>query len=193
MKSVRDDFLSFFATKAETLSDLSVPISSGILASAYGHSGKPMKFLKPIAEWLKKPKNRKRALLALWAFTVFVLFILTAAAIFGSPRISSSYKPGISIATFFWAFFFGIWVLFVFPAKLVTTLFGGLGGIGITELGTSAGLIAKANKSITDIATQIGLILGDPDVPTHHFISAMVWLFFGVLLITCLPAFFRDK
>src|SRR6266851_2716116 len=192
MKSVRDDFLFLFASTADALGEVTTPAGALGLQVA-GPGLKPMAFLKSVATWLRKSENRQKALCALWVFLVFVLFLLTGTVIFGSHWLTPSYKPGISIATFVWAFFSGIWVLFFFPAKLVTTIFGGLGGIGITELGTGSGLIAKANTSITGIATQIGLIVGNPDVSTQHFITWMVWLFFLVLLITCLPAFFRDK
>src|SRR6266851_963171 len=166
MKSVRDDFLFLFASTADALGEVTTPAGALGLQVA-GPGLKPMAFLKSVATWLRKSENRQKALCALWVFLVFVLFLLTGTVIFGSHWLTPSYKPGISIATFVWAFFFGIWVLFFFPAKLVTTIFGGLGGIG--------------------------LIVGNPDVSTQHFITWMVWLFFLVLLITCLPAFFRDK
>jgi hypothetical protein len=202
MKSVRDNFLSFFINIAESLSDLRTSISiRGAGGNFAGLKSIPIeidlakigKFFKPIAAWLKKPDNRTQALLALWVFLVFVLFIFTATSIFGLRYLTASYKPGIAISTFAWAFFLGICILFFLPSKIITTIFGGLAGIGINELGTDAGLITKANKALTQIANQIGIIVNGSDKSTDPFITGMVWLFFGVLLITSLPAFFRDK
>lgn len=202
MKSFRDEFYLFFESLFERLSelDISIPVSlsTGLAAVAMPERVKFSdtivgRFFKSIVTWAKKPENRTNALLLLWVVLVFVLFILTAILVFGLFQLTSSYKPGISIATFFWAFSLGICVLFLLPPKLITTIFGGLAGIGISELGADTGLIAKANKALTQIANQIGVIVSGSGKTTDPFITWMVWLFFAVLLITCLPAFFRDK
>lgn len=197
MQTVRNDLLSVFTRTVQLLSNISFPLPSSNLTAPTRNGGKVVRgrlvFLEKFADWLKKPKNRKRAFLVVWLVLVFLLFILTAGLIFGSHRVAGGYRPGIAISTFLWAFFFGVWILFALPAKAITALFGGLAATGINELGSSTGLISRANKWVTDIATQVGMTVGQPDTSTDYFIAAMVWLFFGVLIITSLPAFFRDK
>jgi hypothetical protein len=58
---------------------------------------------------------------------------------------AASYKFWIA-ATVLGAILFGIFILFILPSKLVTTVFGGFLGIGASEWSTADGLITKADE-----------------------------------------------
>jgi hypothetical protein len=87
---------------------------------------------------------------------------------------------------------FGIFILFILPSKLVTTVFSGFLGIGASQRSTADGLITKADKSITKIVYQVTSIVGGQTHGMEDFIKSMTLIFFVILIVLCLPAFNRD-
>lgn len=131
-----------------------------------------------------------------WLCAVLLLLILEGINYLIFFVISPWNSAGVIIGTVFFAFFLGAAILFFFSAKAVTGLLGGLVGIEISEAGTAAGLISKANEAITDIATQIGIIVSDPTNETGPapLIVGAVWIFVIILTVTCgIPAFGRAE
>jgi hypothetical protein len=96
--------------------------------------------------WVMDPQNRTIVKTILWIGAVFLLLILTVTFILTSYFFTASYKFGIAAATVLWAILFGIFILFILPSKLVTTVFGGFLGIGASEWSTADGLITKADE-----------------------------------------------
>lgn len=179
MKSYRDDFLSFVTTLlSRTRNRSAVKVSVG---------PPPAQSAREYRE--PRPPNPKK----LWLVLVVALLLLTALFVYGSFLLWASYKPGIGASVLLWGVLIGGYILFFMPQKLITTIFGGLGGIGISELGTSNGLISKANKAITDMANQIGIIVNGPNAEGDPFIKWMVGLFVFVVFVLCIPAFLRDE
>jgi hypothetical protein len=115
---------------------------------------------QPAFSWVMDPKNRTKVKTILWIGAVFLLLILTIIFILMSYFFTASYKFGIAAATVLWAILFGIFILFILPSKLVTTVFGGFLGIGASEWSTADGLITKADESITKIAHQVSSMVG---------------------------------
>ncbi len=83
-------------------------------------------------------------------------------------------------------------MLFMFPSKLVVTTFGSLLGVSASDLGTGSGLVNKLATAVTAMAQNITALVHGSNGSPDSFIGAMVWLFVGLLLLICLPAFFRE-
>ena len=109
--------------------------------------------------------------------------------IFGWHRFSVWSGSGI------FGLFLGGTFFWYFPAKLLTTLIGGLVGIKISEISSGASLISKINEAVTDIAIQINLIAssGATDSSPDPLVNQAVWVCLGCIILPCLPAFGRDE
>jgi hypothetical protein len=141
-----------------------------------------------LRDYVMDPANRPAVLRGVWVVGVVLAAILSGVSLVVSVLITGKYEAGVLVGAFLWGLLFGIGVLFL-PAKLVTTVFGSLLGIGTTQALTGAGLINKANEAVTATATQIGLVVG-PDVGSEAAISRTLWVFLVTTTVLCLPAFF---
>ena len=190
MKSVQDDFVR--GSQALTRAAMGLPRGGAVVTATASDSDN---FRKSLHEYTKGPENRTNLLLIVWGIMVALLLIITAILVFIIfPITSANPKPGVLIAAILWGFFFGICVLFFLPPKLVTTVFGGLFGVSVSEATTATGLITSTNQAITSIATQINIVLtnsstGEPS----PFIGQVIWVFVIVMALVCLPAFFRKE
>src|SRR5207249_619946 len=102
-------------------------------------------------------------------------------------------KPGVFVAVILWSIFFGVTALLFLPGKAIVTAFGSLLGVSVSEASTAAGLISMANKTITSVASQIGLIVNPEVGMSDPFVSWLLWAFVVTLGLLCLPAFFLEK
>ena len=144
---------------------------------------------------LARNESRPRAtrkLLKWWIVAIIVLLTLSAGIILASWFFWGSYKPGIVVSVIIWAPFFSICALYSLQQKFITGTFGTVLGISANEFASGgAGLIAKANSSIKDIAVQVGLII-DPNQDSV-FIGRCIWIFLILFVLFCLPAFFLNE
>lgn len=138
-----------------------------------------------LASFVRDPRG-------LWLLVVLGAFLLSLIAVLLSKIFISDVRPGIAGATVIWAFVVGGAVLFMFPSKLVVTTFGSLLGVSASDLGTGSGLVNKLAIAVTGMARNISTLVHGVNGSADSFISAMVWLFVGLLLVICLPAFFRE-
>jgi hypothetical protein len=84
-----------------------------------------------------------------------------------------------------WAFFLGITMLLFFPQKLLITIFGGVAGVGMTDLAGLAPVIEKTAAAIRKITQAL-----NAGFEGELVIRPMsVWLFLGIVLLCCLPAY----
>ncbi|SRR5229473_1775482 len=128
----------------------------------------------------------------LWLLVVLGAVFLSSFAVLLSKILVADMRPGIAVATVAWAFVVGGAVLFMFPSKLVVTTFGSLLGVSASDLGTGSGLVNKLATAVTAMAQNITALVHGSNGSPDSFIGAMVWLFVGLLLLICLPAFFRE-
>jgi hypothetical protein len=136
--------------------------------------------------------KRPRDLLKWWVICVIALLIISALVICGFLYLGDKPKPGIVISDALWAIFFGVCALYFLPQKILTGLFGTVLGLGANEAAAGgAGIIKKANESITDIATQIGVVVDSSK--DAAFIGQCIWLFVILFGVLCLPAFFLSR
>jgi hypothetical protein len=121
-----------------------------------------------------------------------LVFLASAAAVIVSWFLVSSMKPGVTIATFLWAVLFGWLFTFTLPTKVVTAAVGALFGGGTQTADTGDGFITTI-QGYTETALKVaGLVSVEGLADQKGFISAMVWLFFGLIVVICVPAFFRN-
>jgi len=138
----------------------------------------------------KKKENRSFLWRFIWIGVVVFSLMLTAISLLSCHLIFGTWLPGIFIATILWAAVFGIGILFFLPSRFVTATFGSLLAISANQICSGAGLISEADKALTDIAVQIGIIAGvEATDPTIHL---LLWVFVTVLTLICLPAFFSE-
>lgn len=145
-----------------------------------------------IRTWLLAQENRRKALLLVWVFFVIISVIVTAGSLGVSQLICKSSHPGIWFAVGWWALFVGLVVLFFLPSKVVTSLFGGLIGIGASETLSGNGLISRLDGSIQSIAINLKGFLADAGEFDVHFMRLMIKFFLAIVLLLCLPAFFTS-
>jgi len=148
--------------------------------------------LKKFADFIGEEKNLSKALAILWIISIVALLIITAILLFSSKLVFSKYEPGIIVADFFWAVFFGACILIFLAPKVITAVFGSFLGTSLSEVGTASGLVTKANEAITKIAKEVGTTIGSQN-STDPFIALAIWLFVLVVSLLCLPAFFRQE
>jgi hypothetical protein len=189
MKSVREQFVQ---TANSVLGDRMNDTNAvrGISRRGAGEEGAAPRSLlrQKIYDWARSPGNRQTLLLIIWVIMILILLLLTTISFYVSHWTINSYVPGIVVSTVLWAIFFGIVILFFFPSKLVITVFGSLLGISTSQLSSGASLLADCDKALINIAQQLGTITGT-QLPIIH---SLVWLFLVLVMIICLPAFFRD-
>lgn len=154
--------------------------------------GRLTTWIEAVAKYLDKAEARNRVLRILWFVSTVVLMIVTAVV---APLLSWiwSWKVGAFFGVALWSIFFGATGLLFLPPKAMTAVFGGILGIGVSEVSSGAGLIASANKAITELARQIGAVV-TPNVGTPDpFIGILVWTFVLLVLLVSLPAFFAKE
>jgi len=217
MKSVRDQLLSaaqgllITGVKGRGVSRQPMGgVQPAVLgAGGAGKEGPPPEpppasgVLQRLLRWATDPGNRRQVFLGMWVVMVTLLLGFTAILLLlfhGDLRLH--------IVTIAWALFFGIAVLFFMPSKAVTALFGGILGIGASKLGTGASLLSKANEVVKAI-TKVFIDSIQPSIDSlrvstadsarvvltggnSHLVQLLVWEFFIVLILMCLPAFWRD-
>jgi hypothetical protein len=131
-------------------------------------------------------------LILAWFIAVIVIFVLSIVLIFTSWFLLSNMKVGIAVSTFLWAVLFGWLFTFVLPAKVVSATFGALFGSGAQDAVTGEGIISAIQGHTGTALKAIGTLSVDALNNEQGFIAAMVWMFFGVIALLCLPSFFRD-
>jgi hypothetical protein len=143
-----------------------------------------------IFKFIAEKKNRAFILRVVWAILVLLLLLFTVVEVFALRWITGSYHPGIFLAVLVWSIFFGLTALLFLPSKAITTTFGGLMGISLSEASTAAGLISATNRSVTAVAEQLGAIVSVGKGTADPFIALIVWTAVLILTVLCLPAFF---
>jgi uncharacterized membrane protein YgcG len=159
-------------------------------------------FIKKLAQDAMSPKYRAKALTILWVFIFVVLAVLTLIVILLFGYIGQ-FRLGVGISTGIWAVFFGTAALFFLSSKWLTTLAGGILGIGANDIGAKGGnSLTQANDAVNGIAKAIAKVAAVPPPPppadgsssfggdVDPFIVSMVWLFVIILGVLCIPAFF---
>ncbi len=145
-------------------------------------------------EYVMSPEDiEPRLARIVWITAIIILIIFTAILVFGFGFLLGFHKTGITITVLLWALFLGGTALMFLSQKMITTVFGSLLGIGTSDIGTGAGLITAVNKQVTDISVQLHFLASDSPTIPDSFVTGMVWLFFTVVFLLCLPAFFIDK
>jgi hypothetical protein len=153
---------------------------------------------------LQAPKDRERAhqqtakttvennVGKIWFVAVLCNIVLSAALValfwyFGVARI------GVGLATFLWASLFGWLFTFYVSAKIVSAVFGALLGSGTHNIVTGSGFATGTQHIAEGVAQHLNLLApGAVGASEQDFIHWMVWLFFGLLTLFCLPALFRE-
>lgn len=140
-----------------------------------------------------RPQQRTSTETYAWLLAVLLSLLASIAVILGSHFILKNFKPGIAVVVFRWASLLGGTALLSFSSKVLTALFGGLIGVGSSEISTGfSGLIDKASQQIAVIAEHISKIAGPAASSYNEFIGWMVWLLVIVVALFCLPAFFTE-
>jgi hypothetical protein len=146
-----------------------------------------------IVRFLSDKNNRTFILRVVWALSVLLLLFFTIIEVFVLRWITGTYHPGIFLAVLVWSIFFGLTALLFLPSKAITTTFGGLLGISLSEASSAAGLISATNKSVTAVAEQLGAIASVSKGTADPFIVLLVWTTVMILAVLCLPAFFLPE
>lgn len=150
-----------------------------------GGTGKPPKTGIDRA-WIQKNP------LIVWFVAVIGVLVLSALVIAVSLFVLAKVKFGIIAVVAIWAILIGWFFLFLAPAKLVTAAFGALFGSGTHAVVTGEGMINQLKKLSGTVIEALGVISPQVVAAEQGFITAMVWLFLGLVCLLCLPAFFRD-
>ena len=145
---------------------------------------------RKIWAYLIDPKNKRRVFLLLWIFSVMAMLAFTLLALTLSVNVLHSYHSGVLVTVVAWALFFGAFVLFFLPAKLVTTFLGSLAGISVSQIPSGRGLLSKINDFVQSLVSQLLILVGGNDHLDGRFARICIWVFVGIVMVMCLPAFF---
>jgi hypothetical protein len=161
------------------------------------HTG--LDFVKKLAEDAMSPKYRAKALTILWIFLFIVLAILTLIVILFFGYINQ-FRLGVGISTGIWAVFFGTIALFFLSSKWLTTIAGGVAGIGTSGVGEKSNSLNQANDAVEVIAKtiakvaptqeQLNTFQPGQEMNPDPFTVSMIWLFLIIVGVLCIPAFF---
>jgi hypothetical protein len=143
-----------------------------------------------LRNFLTDQKNRRKAFLILWVILVTLMLAFTLIVLGASIYLFHAYHVGVLIVVSVWALFFGSFVLFYLPPKLVTTFLGGLVGLSVSEVPSGAGLLSKLNSFVQSVVEQLIIIVGGKENIDKSFASICVWVFVAITMVMCLPAFF---
>ena len=82
---------------------------------------------------------------------------------------------------------------FFVKAKVVSAVFGALLGSGTHNIFTGSGFVTAIQGYVEKAAKVLPFLqTGSLGTDPGEFIGWMVWLFFGLITLFCLPALFRD-
>jgi hypothetical protein len=189
MKFARDLFVEFAASAATSLRLVGPPRRPGLSMNAPGGNKKD-----PKAEAKEEAKEAvERNLVGTWFLAVLATIIVSAISLGLSWWLKGSLAPGVAVATFLWAVLFGWLFTFLVKAKIVSAIFGALLGSGTHNIVTGSGFVTAIQAHI-EKADQVLPFLpqGSLGANPEQFVGWMVWMFFGLITLFCLPALFSD-
>lgn len=127
-----------------------------------------------------------------WIMGIAVGLILTVLLFPASSWLFGSLKPGIFVSTAIWALIIGFGVLYFASAKIVSVLFGAILGVSADEVAGANAILSKLASVVNELVKQIGGLGPPGDLTADPFVTQVVWVFVIILLVSCLPAFFKD-
>ncbi len=144
-----------------------------------------------------RPRSRVRGYLGGIAqknFELFWVFVVIGVILIQFVIFTFPIKPLVQMwaTTIVWGLFFGSSILFLLPGNLVITFFGFILGIGGSEIDSGAGLISSVRLGVSEIAAQIVDLAAELGGEPDQHLKLMVWVFFVLVFVLCLPAFFRS-
>jgi hypothetical protein len=186
MKFARDLFLDFAGSAASSLRLVAPPRGPTISMPAPGGKDKHAKdtHAKEVIE---------RNIAKTWFLTTLATIVVSAILIVLSWFVLKGLRPGVAGSTFLWAVLFGWFFTFFVQAKVVSAVFGALLGSGTHNIVTGTGFVT-ATQNYAERATKALELLpaGSLGAKPGEFIGWMVWMFFALITLFCLPALFRD-
>ena len=129
-----------------------------------------------------------------WFTLVIVATLLTSIALCISHFLLGGTRSGLICSVVVWGLMTGGFVIFFAPAKLVTAVVGAI--VGASTLSASSGF--SGIVSIVDGIAQAMTVALSRLEPVglsgveQPFVAALVWIYCGIVLLLCLPAFFAD-
>lgn len=189
MKFARDLFVEFAASAATSLGLVGPPRGPGLSMNAPGGNKKD-----PKAEAKEEAKEAVESNLGrTWFLTTLCTIIVSGILLGLSWFVLGSLVLGVAGTTFLWAVLFGWFFTFFVKAKIVSAVFGALLGSGTHNIVTGSGFVTAIQGHI-EKATKVLPFLpqGSLGANPEEFVGWMVWMFFGLITLFCLPALFRD-
>ena len=152
---------------------------------------------KRIIEKLKSDdqNERSKTFRMLWAAMIVILIIFTALLIGGIYAGSGNIKTGLLISTILWAIILGVSGLLFLSQKALSAIFGFFLGTSISEIGSASGLISVISSLINNISLEISKAIPSAvaNEGQNSFVTLLVWIFFIIIILICLPAFFISE
>jgi hypothetical protein len=184
MKFARDLFLGLAANAATSLRLVGPPRGPNLSMPAPGGENDPKAEAREVIE---------RSLAKTWFVTALCTIVVSGILLVLSWLLLRSLSLGIVGATFLWAVLFGWFFTFFVQAKIVSAVFGALLGSGTHNLVTGSGFVTAIQGHV-EKATKVLPFLPAGSLGTNpeEFIGWMVWMFFGLITLFCLPALFRE-
>lgn len=120
-----------------------------------------------------------------WSVVVVLMFVVSYLLIaFLDDTIVALY-----LTTFLWALWAGVSMLVFVSEKLIVAFLGFFLGIGSSEATTGAGWISNIHTQVSEIAGSLVPIVQELGGSTDLLFLRLVWLFFIVVALLCIPAF----
>jgi hypothetical protein len=128
-----------------------------------------------------------------WFLTTLATIVVSAILIGLSWFMLRDLRLGVAGSTFLWAVLFGWFFTFFVKAKVVSAVFGALLGSGTHNIVTGTGFVTATQNYAERVTKALDLLpAGGLGASQGEFIGWMVWIFFALITLFCLPALFRD-
>ena len=146
----------------------------------------------PVLQAPRGARGRSPNLVKIWFILAVVVVISCVVLVFLSQAIFGNAKVGVFLGTVLLAVLGGWFVVFIASAKVVSALFGALVGGSADHVTSGTGFLARLQEFAAKATSALGTILPPLITLDQDFISTMVWVFLSIIVLLCLPAFFKD-
>jgi hypothetical protein len=137
-------------------------------------------------------KRISKRLTIAWFAIVGVAIIACIVLWFLSGKLLGDYRYGLGADVVICAFVIGFWFVFILPSRVVSAIFGALGGSGAQNALTGEGIITQSQVAIEKVATAASYVTSEAAHFGTDFLHTMAVVFYLIVLLLSSVSLFAD-
>jgi hypothetical protein len=139
-----------------------------------------------------EPAGTSKRLTVAWFIILGVAIVVCIVLWFLSGIFLKDYRYGFGADVIIGAFVVGFWFVFILPARVVSAIFGALGGSGAQNALTGEGIVTQAQAGIEKIAAAAIYVTPGTTQFGVDFLHTMAVVLYVIVLLLSSVSLFRD-